>query len=1566
MAYLKTNLFSFASTLVVLPKVGWQFRARYNPQVVLILKSNGFSHSEALKIASNPKIRTFSGKLFNRRMLFQLGVGSNIIQELKQNHLLAETVHLAQNSFSPFNAFFGPFSYARLSSNINAMNQMNYPRVDHNPNHLMMDSSGCNEISVQGRHDLQPITNKLKTARNLIAENRGQETVRILDEILTEIKNLFSKGINPQDPLLSYFYAVKLMRKFANVPNNVDTLKIERRKVIQILVLDSKRQHVLLQKRGPFKRMFSDTLCVTANAKPKKDENMLQAAVKGIKEEVGVDIDPVRFEQIGRQNQYDNHLTSYNFYAFSSEEECALKRMADKLSDEYSDVFDIMVRYNSKTRSLMVFTTNSKPCNTRLKELVEPIKEETGIPFLFAFSDSDVNSLLVYQLNELEESAVRLLVDQKKQKRIKALEEIQNGITENTLKDLDSDEMVFVPWIKIRCDSVTNPEKFTTVLTGPYFPNDAVWSAMGFKLPKVLNIDDPLAGLACISGGKGSNTHILRKMKKNGYRVPVSSVLTTLIYEELVFNNHEIRKDIELLDKEKDEKLAYDISARIRERIMAIELPDEVQRLIRAEFERLGEDIAVRSSATSEDLKKYQAAGQANSCLHQVKIEDVFTSVKIVWASLFSDGFVSYRNSIGFAHSQARMAVLFQEFIKPKAAGVIFSFDQATERPVFSISAQPGVGEGVVEGEGLSDRWLVGSLCDYILQRTIPVKKIRVVPVKEGGVIREKINMIDPSIADRTILNLAKSAREIHQHYKDIGLADDVDIEYVVDENNNIVIVQTRAKRSKKIIDQKGRTIIKVKTVDDAGVPPGTVIIQLDKRSETAVQGAVVAKLHLDPNREPKKCLPGTILVSHHTNNDYNAAFGSLAGVITTDGGQTSHASEHAFEKKIPCVVGSIGALDKLADYDGQLVTFDAGEKRIYFGEMPIVEEERELNVWLTDEKGIGGFIDEGSRHENLRPWEITKRRRPKVFIEDPEFHCRRRSNTYGYFQLDYFYKAWDRQAEILNNMFAERKPWTLIPQGRQLKVIEDKHQLVHILEDDDKRSIYHFLMGVPGFGMDDMESLFASRLKGFQRFAAFTHSLSKIDAENVEAVSDEFLNIFSWMHFGFWLDSVVEEFAFQQLRYISNEGSFHKVLREEAIAGIPRDFIVDPLNPAIPAGKLLNLTREKEKEIYALLEIIRCTPDLLAIFDNKEPSSIHRSLETTFPGVLATIERWSMRYKLTLEDLDVLSDTDEYISEICKKIKNNSSMSEEMISNIYRNYLKVHGQENSHLNAIREKDPNLYLLLRSRARTLFVGENEDEISRRLPEVLGRLDVLDRSDSVLRNRARQVLEHYPEIKKVLMVSKLQFPLREDAHHLIVPLQRRIALLMFESAQPFVGSVFQKPEDVFNISTDEFIALFKEKDPSYVALSLKRWQLLLKAEKTLQSSWTVKKSDFAKITSDIEELWDILTYERNGQGFLDSRGFIQDKGRALTDSSQLELPQKFAPFREQIFAVLRNPLTNLRIQLTAFESVTNEAIQILEQQIQTATLPRVKKYYKKEQDRLRQRIEDLKNKLRGDI
>src|ERR1022692_35421 len=125
------------------------------------------------------------------------------------------------------------------------------------------------------------------------------------------------------------------------------------------------------------------------------------------------------------------------------------------------------------------------------------------------------------------------------------------------------------------------------------------------------------------------------------------------------------------------------------------------------------------------------------------------------------------------------------------------------------------------------------------------------------------------------------------------------------------------------------------------------------------------------------------------------------------------------------------------------------------------------------------------------------------IFMEDFEGHFRRRSNRYCYFQLDYFYKAWDYVNDFLTHAFGARTQQVLKPQGRQIKALDCRHQLVHEVADDDPGSIYYYLRSVHDFGIADLHWLFENRLERFRRFGAFVHGLKHIDESNAEAVVD-------------------------------------------------------------------------------------------------------------------------------------------------------------------------------------------------------------------------------------------------------------------------------------------------------------------------------------------------------------------------------------------------------------------------------------------------------------------------------
>jgi hypothetical protein len=183
--------------------------------------------------------------------------------------------------------------------------------------------------------------------------------------------------------------------------------------------------------------------------------------------------------------------------------------------------------------------------------------------------------------------------------------------------------------------------------------------------------------------------------------------------------------------------------------------------------------------------------------------------------------------------------------------------------------------------------------------------------------------------------------------------------------------------------------------------------------------------------------------------------------------------------------------------------------------------------------------------------------------------------------------------------------------------------------------------------------------------------------------------------------------------------------------------------------------------------------------------------------------------------------------------------------------------------------------------------------------------------------------------------------------------------MLEAATQFVPRVLREPRDVFQISTDEFIGLFHEPDPRFIARTFERWPMLLSAELALKRCWSVTKEDFAGIVNDAEDLWAWLS--RDDVGMINHAGALQDQCRVTSAASQIVLSPQFEPARAEIFAALKRPLCHLASGVRAFEASVSEAVRILEEQRKAATLPRLKAYYAAEQSRLIERVEKLRRR-----
>jgi pyruvate,water dikinase len=381
------------------------------------------------------------------------------------------------------------------------------------------------------------------------------------------------------------------------------------------------------------------------------------------------------------------------------------------------------------------------------------------------------------------------------------------------------------------------------------------------------------------------------------------------------------------------------VCAKIRKAIMAEEMPADLKKAIADAYLKLaakvGEKapyVAVRSSATAEDLPDASFAGQQDTYLNIQGPENVIARVKECYASCFTDRAVYYREKQGFDHLELALSAVIQMMVFSKAAGVMFTVDVATGNDAnIIIEGAFGLGEYVVQGTVTPDHYAVSKADMKIVDKEIYEQDVMFVR-KEGGDCEEQPVPADKrniqTLTDAQILELAGYAKKIEAHY---GCY--MDIEWGIDSRNDKVwilqarpeTVWSRRKKEGKSVNSSGTITTKDRKVIVKGAP--------------ASPGQVSGKVHviLDPSRidEFKN---GEILVTEMTAPDWVPAMKKAKAIVTDSGGMTCHASIVSRELGIPCIVGtkSRGTAATTAIKDGMEVTVDATHGVVYEG---ILEE---------------------------------------------------------------------------------------------------------------------------------------------------------------------------------------------------------------------------------------------------------------------------------------------------------------------------------------------------------------------------------------------------------------------------------------------------------------------------------------------------------------------------------------------------------------------------------------------------------------------------------------------------
>lgn len=448
-------------------------------------------------------------------------------------------------------------------------------------------------------------------------------------------------------------------------------------------------------------------------------------------------------------------------------------------------------------------------------------------------------------------------------------------------------------------------------------------------------------------GGKNAN---LGEMLSAGIPVPQGFAVTANAYRKFIEETG-IAGEIYRIIKESvkdlsDPKQYEDASRKIRALIESTPMPKDIEYAIREAYRELcrrlnveNVAVAVRSSATAEDLPDASFAGQQETYLNVVGENEVIEKTVKCWSSLFTTRAIFYRTQKGFAHEKVFISVGIQKMVNARAAGVMFSINPVTGDPnQIVIEGNFGLGESVVSGAVTPDEFVVDKRTMKIIGKRIATKKVMYTLDPVAGktvhvdVPVEKQNQ--PCLSDEEVLKLAELAIKIEQHYgkpQDIEWAVDSDLSFP----QNIFIVQSRPET---VWSQKMAELTEKKV--EAGLAQPLEELKVVVKGIPAGKRGIgfgVARVVLNPQDAAKVMQKGDILVTDMTNPDY-VPFMKLASAIVTDkGGITCHAAIVSRELGIPCVVGTENATKLMVT--GKEYTVDARSGVVYEGIMSTVTE---------------------------------------------------------------------------------------------------------------------------------------------------------------------------------------------------------------------------------------------------------------------------------------------------------------------------------------------------------------------------------------------------------------------------------------------------------------------------------------------------------------------------------------------------------------------------------------------------------------------------------------------------
>ncbi len=441
-------------------------------------------------------------------------------------------------------------------------------------------------------------------------------------------------------------------------------------------------------------------------------------------------------------------------------------------------------------------------------------------------------------------------------------------------------------------------------------------------------------------GGKGAN---LGEMTQSGFPVPGGFVVTSSAYKHMIeVNNLEDKIKAVLKDLDVEDSSALNRASKEVQRIIEQSpFPKEIEEQVFKAYDKLGDNpwVAVRSSATAEDLPQASFAGQQETYLNVRGDASLLIHIRKAWASLFEPRAIYYRVQQKFDHFKVALAVPVQKMVQSDISGIMFTINPVTnDKSKIIVEAIWGLGEKIVQGAITPDHYEIDKATLKLVTHRVISQDIEMVRSGEGNIDREvpKSRQERRKLTDEQAEEVAKLGKKLQQHY-----FFPQDSEWAI-ENGKLYVVQTRPITTVDATTTKNAAVKLSKPIS------GKLILQGEPASPGVVTGIVNI---LKSAREIHKIKRGDILVTDMTTPDFVPAMKKAVAIVTNKGGQTSHAAIVSRELGVPCVVGTKTATTLLKQ--GRVITVDGAAGKVY-------ESSLKASSVNFDPKPEAHFVQEG------------------------------------------------------------------------------------------------------------------------------------------------------------------------------------------------------------------------------------------------------------------------------------------------------------------------------------------------------------------------------------------------------------------------------------------------------------------------------------------------------------------------------------------------------------------------------------------------------------------------------